>query len=136
MWTLYEAKDASQKKSYMDADADAVIHYIDLELAVNYVKAHTFDAEQFFGGSSTYTPFDAPSDESQWQLSATLPSGIDALSNKKRVTKRNTKSGIWKFFEIYKDPKIQNMTFYLLCKKMSTTPLLYVPPGQSFEKFW
>ncbi len=36
---------------------------------------------------------------------------------RRRDNKRNAKSGIWQFFEIYRDRKFQNLAFCLLCKK-------------------
>jgi hypothetical protein len=96
-------------------DGDTVVHYIDLTVAVHFVKVPMFDAEQLFGSStafsSTYTPSDVPSDETEEQLSDTLPGGCGTLCGKKRVPKINALPEIRKFFEICKDPKIQNMAF-------------------------
>ncbi len=102
-------------------EGDEAVHHIDPTVVGNYIELPMFEAERFFGStvksSSTSTPADTPSDESQEQPSNILPHGSGTLLDKKRASKRNTKSGIWKFFEIYKDPKIQNMAFCLLCKK-------------------
>jgi hypothetical protein len=100
---------------------DEAVHYSDLKVVGNYVEVPLFEAERIFGStivsSSTYTPSDAPSDESQEQLSETLPGGSGTLSEKESVTKRNAKSGIWKFFEIHEGPEMKDLAFCLLCKK-------------------
>jgi hypothetical protein len=39
------------------------------------------------------------------------------VHQRKRSKKRNAKSGIWHFFEVYHDPKFQNLAFCLLCQQ-------------------
>ena len=81
---------------------DDTVHNIDPTVVGNYIELPTFEAERFFGStvesSSTSTPADTPSDESRELLSNILPLVSGTLLDKKRASKRNAKSGIWKFF--------------------------------------
>ncbi len=116
---------------FLDADPSGYCNRNDPVSALGIIEVPVLDKEQFFGisvsSACTNPSSDAPdapdiatdtdpSDESLEHQSDILPSSCDTALGKKRVAERNAKSGIWKFFEIYKDPKIQNLAFCLLCK--------------------
>jgi hypothetical protein len=95
-------------------DVDVTFDAVDI-----YVAIDVPDGEDLSG--STSTPSRLSSDDSgQSQAHFSNNSSCEKV----RSAKRNAKSGIWQFFEIYKDPKLQSWHSVYFVKQTLTTALL------------
>ncbi len=90
----------------IDVDFDAVDHYIEVP------------EKEDLSGTSISTSSQTRLGSYDTEHPETRSSGSSRIitSDKRRSAKRNAKSGIWQFFEIYKDLKLHNLAYCLLCK--------------------
>jgi hypothetical protein len=64
-------------------------------------------------------PFPVALDNASATSSCTLSVSIPIAQDppRKRVAKQDARLTIWRYFEVYKDPKFKHITFCLLCKQ-------------------
>jgi hypothetical protein len=98
-------------------------HFDTVEHSENYVEISNED--DYPGSvSHTSTPSRLTSDARDETEDPKAHSSEIMSCERRRDNKRNAKSGIWKFFEIYRDRKFENLAYCLLCKMMLTIALL------------
>jgi hypothetical protein len=64
-------------------------------------------------------PFPASFESTLATSSCTISASIPIIQDppRKRVTIKDARSKIWRYFEVYKDPKARHLAYCLLCKQ-------------------
>jgi hypothetical protein len=103
---IEEARNEQPFGHNIDIDFDVVDHYIDVP-----------EKEDLSGTSISTSSQTRPSSSDTEHPEMHSPgSSRIIMSDKRRSAKRNAKSGIWQFFEIYNNSKFHNLAYCLLCK--------------------